>query len=119
MRKDLLSEITSQSDALIQLAPKLLKLDQLLEQPIVSNDLIDEFKTLRPDQREAWAIKHADQVNTNASIEVANLLNELASSMSAVFGSNEKVQEIMQSQHKESLQAANPKDKSYGIDQQD
>lgn len=106
MLKDLSQEITNQSDNLIQLAPKILELNQMLEQPMISNDLIEEYNNVPVSQKDAWVKMNAERINTYVDPKLDSLIIELATSMDAIFGSNQRVQSLMAAQQQQNLQSA-------------
>ena len=120
MLNDLSQEITNQSDSLVNLSPKIQKLNALLEQTMIPDDLIEEYKSIPVAQRDNWVKINANKINTNVSPEIEELMEDLIIQMDAIFGSNQRVQSLMASQQQQALQSAQkPQAKSYGIDEQD
>jgi hypothetical protein len=106
MLNDLTQEITKQSDSLVGLAPKIQKLNDLLETPMISDELIQEYHGTPVAQRDNWVKRNASKINTNVDPEIESLMIDLIVQMSAVFGSAQRVQSLMVAQQQQSLQAA-------------
>jgi len=106
MLNNLAQEITNQSDSLIDLSPKIQKLNNLLETTMISDDLIEEYKAIPPPQRDNWVRANASKINTDVSPEIEELMKDLIIQMDAIFGSNKRVQSLMAAQQQQSLQAA-------------
>lgn len=105
MLNDLSQEITNQSDSLVDLSPKIQKLNALLEQSMIPDDLIEEYKSIPVAQRDNWVKMNASKINTNVSPEIEGLMEDLIIQMDAIFGSNKRVQSLMAAQQQQSLQA--------------
>lgn len=120
MPRDLTEEITQQINSLNGMVPDISKLADLLAQPIISNDLIQEFNTVPPAQREQWLSNKQADININAINESDKIIEELIPRLSVIMGSNQIVEGLMASQQQQKLQSAQkPQPKNYGIDDQD
>lgn len=120
MLNDLSQEITNQSNSLVELLPKMQKLDNLLAESMIPEDLITEYNSTPLEQRDNWVRKNANKINANVSPEVDEIVKDLILQMDAIFGSNQRVQSLMALQQQQSLQAVQkPQNKNYGIDEQD
>jgi hypothetical protein len=106
MNDQLTQEITNQSNSLVSLMPKMQNLDRLMGDPIVTQDIYGEYLAQPPTQRDNWVKQNIDSVNLEHLSEINDLVMELALSMSAVFGSTEKIQNLMAAQQYQNLQAA-------------
>jgi hypothetical protein len=106
MLKDLSQEITNQSNDLIGLAPKIAELNKILEQQIVSDDLMEQYNNVPPAQKDAWVKANANKINASLGADLDNLMVELITQMDAIFGSNQRVQSLMAAQQQQNLQAA-------------
>jgi len=106
MLKDLTQEITNQSNDLINLAPQIVELGQILETPIVSDDLIEQYNATPPAQKDAWVKANASKINAYLSPDLDKRIADLVTQMDAIFGSNQRIQSLMSAQQQQNLQAA-------------
>jgi len=103
------SQFEIQTSSLISLVPRIKELNNLLEKPMISDEMIQTYMSLPPAQRQEW-IKN----NTNTS-EIENqinnmqkinsIMNDLVEDISSIMGTR-KVQNVMQAQQQQNLQAA-------------
>lgn len=103
------SQFEIQTSSLISLVPRIKELNNLLEKPMISDEMIHTYMSLPPPQRQEW-IKN----NTNTS-EIENqinnmqkinsIMNDLVEDISSIMGTR-KVQNVMQAQQQQNLQAA-------------
>lgn len=120
MLKNISQEITNQLDSFARLAPKLEELNKILEQQIVSDDLIEQYKSIPPAYKDAWVKSNIDKINFNIRQDLDDIMTDLISQMNVVFGSDQMVESLMAEQQQQNLQSAQkPQNKSYGIDQED
>ena len=120
MPKDITEEITQQINSLNGMIPDVNNLANFLAQPIISNDFIERFNAVPPAQKEQWLKNNQPNLDTNSINESDKIISELLPRLSIILGSDQIIQGLMAAQQQQKLQSAqNPKDKSYGIDQQD
>lgn len=120
MSKDITEEITQQINSLNGMVPEINKLADLLAQPIISSDLIQEFYSIPPAQREQWLANKQANININAINESDKIVEELMPKLSIILGSDQIIEGLMAAQQQQKLQSAQkPQNKSYGVDDQD
>jgi len=106
MNDQLSQEITTQSNSLVSLLPKMQDLERLMSDPIVTEDLQGSYAAQSPVNKDNWVKQNINQVNLEHWSEINNLVMELALSMSDVFGTTQKVQSLMAAQQQQNLQQA-------------
>ena len=99
------SQSEIQTESLIAIAPKIADLYNKLSQPIVSDDKIEEFKSLAPAEKNNWMAKNANVINLELVQQVNDVMADLIGMMDPILG-DKKVQNVMISQQQQALQSA-------------
>lgn len=113
MPTDITQDITQQINSLNELIPKVNKLADLLAQPIISDEMIEEYKSIPPAQKEQWIKSQQPNINVDNINETEKLISELVPALSIIFGSDKIIQNLMSSQQQQKLQAAQKSNSQY------
>ena len=94
-----------QIESLVAITPRIADLYNKLNEPIISNDKIEEFNSLPPQLRDGWIQKNTNAINLKIVEEINDIMFDLINAMSPIIGA-QKVQGVMASQQQQSLQSA-------------
>lgn len=100
-----------QTSALMNLVPRIKELNSVLSAPVISDEFLQQYQSLPPQNRENWINNPANLNNVQKQIEQIEQINSMVYSLmtdiSAIMG-GAKVQNVMQTQHQQTLQGAKP-----------